>query len=135
MGPKTLMLVAFFALVSCVGPVDQPADLRGDATSPPSSAPSAPLAADQISFQMVKEKVLVNKCLGCHSDADASQGALSFETYKVVFQNKALLLDRILSGSMPQTPVAPLTSAEKDLIVQWLKNGAREFAAPRITNL
>ncbi len=85
-------------------------------------------AADDISFQMVTQKILQTKCLSCHSNVGGNKGGVNLETYQSVFQERDTIRSEILSGDMPKSPVSPLTAAQIQFITRWIDNGALEFA-------
>lgn len=78
--------------------------------------------------------ILASRCLSCHG-ADAPQGELRMDTRDNLLQggesgsaavpghpDQSLLLQRVLQHEMP--PKKPLSDQEKQILVQWIREGA-----------
>lgn len=88
---------------------------------PPEESPSLP-ARDWLT---VKTLVLDPACLRCHS-APANRAGINVETYQNVLKDIGLIEAVILDGSMPLR--GSLSPEQKALILEWIDNGAPEFA-------
>lgn len=94
---------------------------------------ASPLSAD-VEFEKQIAPLLAEKCLDCHNTRE-SKGNLDLSTKKTAFAGgdsgvvlvpgnlkKSYLWDRIAANEMP--PKHPLTAAEKQLLKQWIEEGA-----------
>lgn len=88
-------------------------------------------------YASIREKILVPKCIDCHSGPNSPHG-LDLSSYsKVLDQShfpplvvpgkpeQSSLYSSVSSGKMPKNS-ASLSSEELDAISTWIKNGARE---------
>lgn len=82
------------------------------------------LAADQVEFEVVMEKVIANNCLSCHSDAGGNRGELNLETYENIVQAAAEIKDRVSDRSMPPRRSPPLSDAQIQMLITWIDAGA-----------
>ncbi|MGE0614608.1 MAG: hypothetical protein AB7P04_03125 [Bacteriovoracia bacterium] len=93
-----------------------------------------------VGFNQVWERVLVPKCLSCHSGAGGDQGSLNLETYPSVLKNLGRIETRALEQrTMPPagpSPLGPLSTEEAQVLVAWIAQGApREASAGTTTPL
>ena len=73
---------------------------------------------NSVSFEEVKEKVFLPKCISCHGNS----GGINLETYALA----EIHLDKINQSSlierrMPKAPYPPLTKEELTLLSAWIK--------------
>ena len=70
--------------------------------------------------------VLSKSCMSCHNDR-VKAGTLSLDAFRdpsaalaqpAVWQS---VLDKVMSGTMPPAPAAPLSEAERDVVANWIK--------------
>ena len=74
----------------------------------------------------VKTLVIDPACLRCHS-APRNRGDTNLETYQNTLKKLARVKDEIETDSMPLG--GTLTAEQKKLILDWIQDGAPEFAA------
>lgn len=97
-------------------------------TEPPISEPPSATEPAKIYFAEVFEKVIQTNCLKCHSTAGGDKGDLNLETYQNIFDYKEDIASDVDSGQMPPRRGTALTSEQKTLILDWIKQGALEKA-------
>jgi hypothetical protein len=87
------------------------------------------LNTEDLSFQNIYSKVIEPKCLPCHASATGNKGHVNLESpYSNIYAQKEIILDEILSKSMPpKRAKSQLSQQEYDLITYWLRQGAPEF--------
>jgi hypothetical protein len=96
-------------------------NISGTAVKPPVVDPTA-------TFAKVNSTILQSKCIGCHSTANPSSG-VDLSTYagtlKTVVPYDAVS-SALYSSILNNMPLggAPLSSTEKDLVKNWINNGA-----------
>jgi hypothetical protein len=83
-----------------------------DDNSDSSKDPGVPL-----NFQRIKNEIFLPKCQQCHQG-----GSLNFSNHGLVLAQIEQITAAIESNFMP--PGGPLSNREKDLIFQWIKEGA-----------
>ncbi len=81
------------------------------------------IKSHQVDFAIVKRSILEPKCISCHSSSKGNQGEINLETYNTVINNLIKIKSVIEDGSMPKDGTS-LSSAEKQLILEWINNGA-----------
>jgi len=84
--------------------------------------PSKP-PIEKINYATINTKVLIPKCITCHSDRGGNKGDVNLESYENVLGLSNSIESEIESGSMPPKK-KPLTPEEKSLILKWLSMGA-----------
>lgn len=102
------------------------------APAPPPPPPPPPMPT--VLFAETIHPLLMNRCMGCHNDANVANGGVggfSVETHaqvvtRVVAGNAAMspLHIRVDNETMPAGGNAPLNQAEKDAIATWINEGA-----------
>lgn len=78
------------------------------------------------SFNAVLQSVLKPKCASCHSSAGGNPAGVNLETYESVVPLRNAVRG-VIDGNpilMPPRRAAPLTDAEKRLLITWLDAGA-----------
>lgn len=93
-------------------------------------SPEASCQADVLSVVSYKnnvQKILVDNCNACHSNANHS-GGVKLENFEDVkfWASSGILLDQIISvnGSIPQMPKGgKLSDCDVKLISNWIKQG------------
>lgn len=100
------------------------------ATSAVASATTLATTSADAKFSWIKENVIKNSCLGCHSDSNRS-GGFSFSTYSGVMaavraNNSAgsRFYKSIMEGKMPKTGFPVPTTVQRENIRLWIENGA-----------
>jgi hypothetical protein len=122
-GALVSVLATLAALVGCSGASKTESD--SGARSCPGIAPSCPKnAAGEPSYASDVAPILDDNCVGCHSP----QGGYGFDlvTYSEV-QTQALqgdLITWISDCSMPPSTYPPLTTAQRQTLLDWLACGA-----------
>lgn len=86
--------------------------------------------ADVITFQMVNERVLQPRCIGCHSEASGNKGKVNLESYENVLTHKNAIYREVSERTMPPRHKEPLTAEQVKLVTAWIDQGAYEFGAP-----
>ena len=105
-------------LVSCASKPQTPASVLKKATEDNES----------VFFREVNSSVFKKSCLSCHDASDR----LPLNTYVAVSKNLENIKLVVSNGSMPKAPTLPLTESEKSLVLNWIENGAPEFAPEEI---
>lgn len=87
----------------------------------------SPVGKASISFQVVHDRVLVPRCLGCHS---SSGGLIDLETYESVIQHwPAIERVALVEKTMPKD--GPLSPEESATLQEWVEAGKpRDPAGP-----
>lgn len=82
------------------------------------------------SFSEINQLIFGPKCLSCHSGSNP-KGGYGMASYNQVMENVtpknlnlSLLYTKVQDNSMPKGNDGPLSSAEKNMIQQWILNGA-----------
>lgn len=76
--------------------------------------------------------IIEDKCLRCHGDPRQNGAPISLTTYEEVYAERAAIESKVRGGDMPPTylnlspPVEDLTSSEREMLLEWLDNGAPE---------
>ncbi len=83
------------------------------------------LSPDQIDFATIKKNILEPHCISCHSETK-SKGDVKLENYADVLKHLKMFEKDIVDNSMPPKPKPLLPQTLKDLVLNWIKNGARE---------
>lgn len=86
--------------------------------------------ADVITFQMINERVIQPRCVGCHSEASGNKGKVNLENYENVLTHKNAIYREVVDRTMPPRHKEPLTAEQVKLIADWIDQGAYEFGAP-----
>jgi hypothetical protein len=76
------------------------------------------------------ESIFSDKCVSCHSGDDK----YALDTYTKAKKIKDDILSEVDSGKMPPKNKAPLTSAEKKAIKDWVNDGAPESSSSSSTD-
>ncbi len=121
------ILVSFFLFASCS--LKSADSLKLESEQQTDSETSIP--AEQLSFQIVSEKVLKKNCTGCHAQGAGNAGGINLETYANVFEMKALVRAEVFSRSMPpQQSGLILTDMQIKIVTDWIDQGAKETPDP-----
>jgi uncharacterized membrane protein len=93
-----------------------------------------------IKWQRIKNEIIDNHCLQCHSPPTTDQSAdqistmeagLDLTSLAVVREKADLIFKRaIILSDMPLQPYHPLNAQEKALLTQWMIDGMQEDPAP-----
>lgn len=75
-------------------------------------------------YESVRQLVIQNQCLTCHSEAGGNKGKLNLESYTAVKQNLNQIMYRVLEKR--DMPEGGLPEAEYELIKLWIESGAPE---------
>lgn len=81
------------------------------------------------------EIIIEDKCVRCHSEGGDVDTPFTLTSYEDVSERVTSMVRVIKNGSMPfveldlEPEVEPLTSAEKELLLEWLEAGAPEGEA------
>lgn len=76
-----------------------------------------------INWTVIRDQVLKNSCLDCHSGKDA-HGELDLESLEVVKKNINAIFDSaVVKQSMPLEPYAALSESEKQALMKWISQG------------
>ncbi|MNL04905.1 Planctomycete cytochrome C [compost metagenome] len=93
--------------------------------APPPTAPTP-----EATFKYISSEILTPKCVACHSATKAS-GGYRFDTYTGVLKavSKTRPTDSdiykvVEDGEMPPRPGTPLSSAQQQVILEWIQKGA-----------
>lgn len=74
-------------------------------------------------YSTIEKKIIIPKCLSCHSDSGGNQGGVNLETYKETIRHISdINLKSLIEKSMP--PKYPLNSYETSLLGNWISKGA-----------
>lgn len=84
------------------------------------------LDLNQLSYKVVNDRILLAKCVGCHSEKGGNKGDVNLETYENVFENKAEVRAEVFNRSMPPKKRVDLALTEKEIeiILSWIDHGA-----------
>jgi uncharacterized membrane protein len=103
-------------------------------TPTPLPTPAQPPAhSGTVDFKMVYDKVLKNKCSGCHDGTDADPKVFDISDYTEIFKRVDAVKERIArhgDGQMPPADKDQLTVDEKALLNTWLNDGAPQKVQP-----
>lgn len=79
-----------------------------------------------INWTVIKNQVLKNSCLDCHTGKEP-HGGLDFESLDVVKKNIQSIFDAaIIKQTMPLEPYAALSDSEKQALMKWISQGMPE---------
>lgn len=88
----------------------------------PSPSPKPSPSPSAATYTYLRSKIIVPRCLSCHSGGGASAG-VALDTYTQVYNARNKILSTMQSGSMPKgsskIPAADITSFQ-----QWINAGA-----------
>lgn len=150
-----ILIVAFFIfilflLVSCKHKplsTDNPDDLANDngQTSIPFPGNGIACQPGKVYFYNDILPLFVSKCAmsGCHDNGTASDGVILTSYQSIMSRNKIVPFNpnngkimKAINESdpdkiMPRPPHEPLTASQKNLIVQWINQGALENACEK----
>lgn len=133
-----LILSLMATLASCNG--KESALKFNDGSASPESPTPKPIVVgpnDQVTYKIVKEAVIDNKCIRCHN-AKRAKGRVDLSTYKATLSsagkhgkvvvvndsNSSTFYQAVAVGEMP--PLVNLTQDEINLIKKWIDTGAKE---------
>jgi Copper type II ascorbate-dependent monooxygenase, C-terminal domain len=97
----------------------------------PAGGPSA-AAAQPLSYHGHAKALIDSRCVTCHHVG--GQGPFSLSEYSDVASKRSAMIYALESGSMPSPGFAPLTGPERQLLLQWLEEGALEGTPRRSIN-
>lgn len=86
--------------------------------------PDEVLPVEKITYEAVHNKVILPRCIGCHSEEHGNVGDINLETYENVVAISSSIEEQIKTGKMPRPRTRPLTTEQKELILQWIAQGA-----------
>jgi hypothetical protein len=90
----------------------------------PSDLPSRDdCSANISSYRLEIAPILEQRCLGCHFPGNTQSGNV-LEDYADVFRQRQTVLSRIYSCVMPPAEAPPLTSSERQALLEWFVCGA-----------
>lgn len=92
-------------------------------TPPPTNPPVDPV---KYSYAMVNEKVIKTNCFKCHTAIAGNSGDVNLENYRNVFEKRNEIKFQIETGAMPAKGGKPLTPEQKNMILNWIEQGAPE---------
>lgn len=82
-------------------------------------------------FSFIEKAILTPKCVRCHSQTHATDG-YAFDSYHGTMKavntadpSSSLIYTITNEGYMPPTQSERLSEAEEYLLLQWIKNGAK----------
>ena len=101
-----LFLVFSLLLISCGNSLEFKED--------PSTRFRGNFEARDLSFSVIKERILNNNCIQCHK---------AYDDYQTVLSEKDKILNAVLSDRMPKD-APPLANNLKGLLSAWVKAGA-----------
>lgn len=92
---------------------------------------------EEVTYEILKNSILENKCLGCHN-ANRARGGINLSTYEATLEgeseqgkvvvpgrsSESTLFLEVFNGTMP--PRTPLSESEIDLIKRWIDTGAKK---------
>jgi uncharacterized membrane protein len=90
-------------------------------------------SASAVTFTAINRQIIVPKCVQCHSATNASAG-LNFSTYEGVVTDgvvvpghpeQSSIFLQVQSGAMPMGSTPKLTSAELQLLSDWITAGGK----------
>lgn len=97
-------------------PTPTPVPVEPPPVTPPPAAPT---------FTEVMSTVIQTNCFQCHTTANGNSGGVNLETYENIFAGRELIKFVVESGAMPKASGTALTSAQKQLLLTWIEQGAK----------
>ncbi len=76
-------------------------------------------------FLTIQSQILAPKCYECHSSSGGNRAGINLETYQKVKPLARAIQNSVASDFMPLNR-SPLTTAQKQLLSQWVAGGAPE---------
>lgn len=67
--------------------------------------------------------IMINKCSMCHNE---KLPQLNWMVYNVAYNKRDSIKLRLLNRSMPPAYTAPLLDNERELVLNWINQGAKE---------
>lgn len=98
-----------------------------DISSPEGSGVISQASAELTYFDHTKD-IIDSRCVTCHNEG--GQAPFSLSTYAQVAAKQSAMVYALETGSMPVQGFAPLSSTERDLLLQWLDKGAVRGESP-----
>lgn len=111
-----LVLATTLVLGSCGGGGSS-GNAATDAGNNTVAAASAPLT-----YYSHAKALIDSRCVTCHNDG--GQAPFPLATYEQVATKKSAMTYSLETGSMPVLGFAPLSATERELLLQWLDEGA-----------
>ncbi|TAL40819.1 MAG: hypothetical protein EPN92_13970 [Chitinophagaceae bacterium] len=122
---------------SCKHEILGPASSRGGGGSTPVGNTGDPCDINKIYFQQQALPILVSNCAksGCHDVASRKEGII-LTTYDYTMSTGGIrpgnpggteIYKEIANGNMPPAGNTPLTQQQKDLIYNWIQQGAQNL--------
>lgn len=94
------------------------------------SAPPPPAPEPEATYKYISSEILIPKCVACHSSTNAS-GGYKFDSYAGVMRavdktkpTESDIYKVVEDGEMPPRPGTPLSSAQQQVILEWIQKGA-----------
>ena len=82
-----------------------------------------PIISGPLDWTVIQEKILVQRCLDCHSthQPEAGLNLMDYDQFKV---KTPVILDRVLvKQDMPPEPYPALTAQQKNALLKWISQG------------
>jgi uncharacterized membrane protein len=76
-------------------------------------------------FSTIQSQILAPKCYECHSNSGGNRAGINLETYQKVKSLAQAIQNSVASDFMPLNR-SPLTTAQKQILAQWVAAGAPE---------
>lgn len=92
--------------------------------------PESKMAAEDLDFKTVNERVFKLSCVSCHSETAGNSGEVNLETYDEVFKHIPQIKMEVSGGLMP--PQNPLSASQSKLLAEWIDAGAKEKAGDSV---
>lgn len=76
-----------------------------------------------VTYENSVKSIFDTSCVACHRSGNA-RGNIQADNYAEAFKNRVVLVDSVVKERMPTG--GPLSQEKKDLLTQWLTDGAQE---------
>jgi uncharacterized membrane protein len=94
----------------------------------PAGGSGSKASSSKMDYALVRTEVIEPMCINCHSNANGNSGGVNLESYQSVIQNLTTVEDEVKTDGMPASGPL-LTPTEKNIILNWIKEGAPQFVA------
>ncbi|NND68273.1 MAG: hypothetical protein HKN19_11855, partial [Halioglobus sp.] len=109
-----VVVAALFSLSACGG--------GGSGSGDASSSVNAASGGAQLTYQSHTRDLIDSRCVTCHREG--GQAPFSLASYTEVAAKKSAIAYTLETGTMPKPGFAPLSDAERALLLDWLAEGA-----------
>ena len=92
-------------------------------TPTPAPTPTTPAPTPAITFAQVSSRVFQPRCIGCHGSLGTHSGTMNSGWIAAGNPTQSRLYSAVNGNQMP--PSNPLSAADKQLISDWIKQGAK----------